>query len=54
MRTSTAESTSPRIAAAEIASGQSDSLDDLGIELDLDSLDGDEDLEDAVTTDEEQ
>ncbi|HUZ81091.1 MAG TPA: DNA-directed RNA polymerase subunit beta, partial [Gaiellaceae bacterium] len=34
--------------------GAEDSLDDLGIEIDLDSLDGDEDLEDAVTTDEEQ
>jgi DNA-directed RNA polymerase subunit beta len=42
------------VAAAGVL-GAEDSLDDLGIEIDLDSLDGDEDLEeDAVTTDEEQ
>ena len=35
--------------------GAEDSLDDLGIEIDLDSLDADEELdEEAVTTDEEQ
>jgi DNA-directed RNA polymerase subunit beta len=42
------------VAAAGVL-GAEDSLDDLGIELDLDALDGDEDLdEEAVTTDEEQ
>ena len=42
------------VAAAGVL-GAEDSLDDLGIEIDLDSLDGDEDLdEDVVTTDEEQ
>ena len=47
--------TSDLLAAAGVL-GAEDSLDDLGIELDLESLDGDEeDLdEDVVTTDEEQ
>ena len=42
------------VAAAGVL-GAEDSLEDLGIELDLDALDGDEDLdEEVVTTDEEQ
>jgi DNA-directed RNA polymerase subunit beta len=40
------------VAAAGVL-GVEDSLDDLGIEIDLEALDGDEDIDDVVTIDEE-